>query len=219
MDHIFINVMSGAQDGKVFSFHKTTIMLGRHPRDDVYLPYDTRVSRHHARITKKNETYYIEDIGLEEKGSANGTYLIDMDNGINENKITNKTKLSSGTHFRLGNLWLKFEYISDSQYYTEIILNEIDEAHRKLSHEEMEELFIKIESILKKLDEIMTVQDLFKVVNEIIATINDAQKKPPSKHIEEECSDVNDVESIKNFIQTDVKKKFNELKGEINDDK
>ena len=219
MDHIFIIVMSGAQDGKVFLFHKTTIMLGRHPRDDVYLPYDTRVSRHHARITKKNGTYYIEDIGPEEKGSANGTYLIDMDNGINENKITDKTQFSSGTHFRLGTVWLKFEYSSDPQYYTEIILNEIDEAHRKLSHEEMKELFIKIESILNKLDEIVTVQDLFKVVNEIIVTINNAQKKPPSKHIEEEPADINDVGSFKITIQTGVKKKCNELKGEINDDK
>ena len=219
MDHIFINVMSGAQDGKVFSFHKTTIMLGRHRSDDVYLQYDTTVSRHHARITKKNDTYFLEDVGPEEKGSANGTYLIDMDNGINESKITDKTKLSSGTHFRLGTIWLKFEYSSDSQYYTEIILNEIDEAQRKLSHEEMEDLFIKIESILKKLEKIVAVQDLFKIMNEIIDTINDAQKKPPSKHIEEESVDENDLGSIEIFIQKSMKKKFNELKGEINDDK
>lgn len=218
MDHIFINVMSGAQDGKVFSLHKTTIMLGRHPSDDVYLPYDTTVSRHHARITNENGTYYIKDIGPEEKGSANGTYLIDLAKGMNENKIIDKTQLSSGTHFRLGNVWLKFEYSSDPQYYTEIILNKIDEAHSKLSDEEMKDLFIKIESILKKLEDTVAVQDLFKVVNEIIDIINDAQNKPPSKHIEEESVDENDVGSIEIFIQKSVKKKFNELKGEINDD-
>jgi len=97
-----ITVMSGADDGKVFEFEKTPIALGRHADDDVYLPYDARVSRHHARITHDGESYFIEDVGPEGKGSNNGTYVRDK-------KISTKTPISSGEMILLGNVWIKFD--------------------------------------------------------------------------------------------------------------
>jgi len=99
---IKITIMSGADDGKVFELEKNHIMLGRHTDDDVFLPYDSRVSRHHARITKKGDSYFIEDVGPEEKGSTNGTYVEDK-------KIGTKTAISSGEMILLGNVWVKFE--------------------------------------------------------------------------------------------------------------
>lgn len=103
---IVITVMSGAEDGKVIEMDKTSIMIGRHPDDDVCLPYDTRVSRHHARITKEGNSYFIEDVGPEGKGSTNGTYLGD---GVEGMKITQKTPLASGSMLLLGTIWIKFE--------------------------------------------------------------------------------------------------------------
>ena len=94
--------MSGADDGKVFQLNKIPIMLGRHPDDDVCLPYDTRISRHHARMTKEGNSYFIEDIGSEGKGSTNGTY-------IGDKKITRKTPLPSGDTVLLGGVWVRFE--------------------------------------------------------------------------------------------------------------
>ena len=94
--------MSGAEDGKVFGLEKTPIILGRHPDDDVHLPYDSRVSRHHARITQKGDSYFIEDMGPEGKGSTNGTY-------VGEKKIGAKTAISSGEMILLGSVWVKFE--------------------------------------------------------------------------------------------------------------
>lgn len=102
LDHIVITVMSSADDGKVFELDKTPIMLGRHPDDDVCLPYDTRTSRHHARITREGDSYFIEDVGPEGKGSTNGTYL-------NDRKIAAKTLISSGDIALLGNIWIRFE--------------------------------------------------------------------------------------------------------------
>lgn len=99
---IVITVMSGAEDGKTFELSKTPSMLGRHPDDDVCLPYDTRVSRHHARITKEGNSYLIEDIGPKGKGSTNGTY-------VNDNKITGKAPISTGETVLLGSVWIKFE--------------------------------------------------------------------------------------------------------------
>ena len=101
-DGLKITVMSGAEDGKIFELKKTPIILGRHPDDDVCLPYDSRVSRHHARITKKGNLYFIEDVGPEEKGSTNGTY-------VGDKKIGAKTAISSGEMILLGSVWVKFE--------------------------------------------------------------------------------------------------------------
>ena len=99
---IIVTVMSGADDGKVFQLNKIPVMLGRHPDDDVCLPYDTRISRHHARITKEDNSYFIEDMGSEGKGSTNGTY-------VNDEKITGKTPLPSGDVALLGGIWIRFE--------------------------------------------------------------------------------------------------------------
>jgi pSer/pThr/pTyr-binding forkhead associated (FHA) protein len=99
---MIITVMSGAEDGKVLELEKTPIMLGRHPDDDVCLPYDSRVSRHHARITKKGDSYFIEDVGPEGKGSTNGTY-------VGDKKIAAKTSISSGEMILIGSVWVKFE--------------------------------------------------------------------------------------------------------------
>ena len=102
MNRVTITVMSGPNDGKVFDIDKTPIMLGRHPDDDVYLLYDTRVSRHHARIINEGNSYFIEDVGPEGKGSTHGTY-------VGDKKIAAKTTLSSGEIILLGNVSLKFE--------------------------------------------------------------------------------------------------------------
>jgi pSer/pThr/pTyr-binding forkhead associated (FHA) protein len=101
---IVITVMSGAEDGKTFELSKTQFMLGRHPDDDVCLPYDTRVSRHHARIAKEGGSYFIEDVGPEGKGSTNGTYINDSDK-----KIAGKTRVSSGDTVLLGSVWVRLE--------------------------------------------------------------------------------------------------------------
>jgi len=99
---IIITVMSGAEDGKIIELSKTRFMLGRHPKDDVCLPYDTRVSRHHAIMTKEDDSYFIEDVGSEGKGSTNGTY-------VGDKKITSKTHLISGDTVLLGGVWVRFE--------------------------------------------------------------------------------------------------------------
>lgn len=102
VDRIVITIMSGAEDSKVFELNKAPIMVGRHPDDDVCLPYDARVSRHHARITREGNSYFIEDVGPEGKGSTNGTY-------VNDKKIIAKMALSSGEMLLLGNVWVRFQ--------------------------------------------------------------------------------------------------------------
>ncbi len=102
LNHIVITVMSGVDDGKVFEFDKTPITLGRHPSDDASLPYDGRVSRHHARITREDGAYFIEDVGAEGKGSTNGTF-------VGDKKITTRTPITYGDMILLGGVFVKFE--------------------------------------------------------------------------------------------------------------
>jgi phosphoserine phosphatase RsbU/P len=100
-----IVVMSGADDGKAFIFEKTPFTIGRLPDDDVSIPYDNRTSRHHAKISREGNAYFIEDVGPDGKGSTNGTY-------INYKKITGKTLLSSREMILVGAVWVKFDTIS-----------------------------------------------------------------------------------------------------------
>ena len=101
-DHIIITIMGGDDEGKVFDLDKTPIMLGRHPEDDVCLPSDMAVSRHHAQITKEGDSYFIEDVGPEGQGSTNGTF-------VNGEKIAGKTPISSGDMPSLATVSIKFE--------------------------------------------------------------------------------------------------------------
>jgi pSer/pThr/pTyr-binding forkhead associated (FHA) protein len=101
-NYIKITVMSGADDGKVFELYKIPVIMGRHVDDDVWLKYDNRVSRHHARITQQGDVYFIEDIGPEGKGSTNGTY-------VENERIETTVPVKSGEIILLGSVWIKFE--------------------------------------------------------------------------------------------------------------
>ena len=103
---IAITVMSGVEDGKIIELNKTSFMLGRHPDDDVCLPYNTKVSRHHARVTKEGIIYFIEDVGPEGEGSTNGTF-------VNEKRVISKTPISTGDMILLGGVWAKFKTRQD----------------------------------------------------------------------------------------------------------
>lgn len=100
-NRLVITVVGGAQDGLTFQFSGTPITMGRHPDDDVFLPFDPRISRHHARIELEEGNYYIEDVGPRAKGSTNGTY-------VNENRVAGKTRILPGDVFLLGSVYLRF---------------------------------------------------------------------------------------------------------------
>ena len=103
-NRVTITVTSGADDGREFSLDKVPFMLGRHPDDDVFLPYDTAVSRHHARISREGSTYVIEDVGPQGGGSTNGTYI-----NNSTGKITGRVVVSSGDLILLGGVWVRFQ--------------------------------------------------------------------------------------------------------------
>lgn len=96
-----ITVMSGAEDGRIFELQRFPVVLGRHPEDSVFFPHDPGVSRHHAQITCKGDSFFIEDLGVKGRGSTNGTYL-------NDQRIDTRTSISHGDILLLGTVWLRF---------------------------------------------------------------------------------------------------------------
>jgi pSer/pThr/pTyr-binding forkhead associated (FHA) protein len=100
-----ISVLSGADDGKVFDFDKPCITIGRYPDNDVCLPHDKRVSRHHIKIIKTGEEYFLEDIGPDGKGSTNGTY-------IGNSKVNIRAAISFHELILIGSVLLRFELIA-----------------------------------------------------------------------------------------------------------
>src|ERR1019366_5247527 len=67
LPHIKVRDAFGNQ--REIEISRTPFTLGRHGDNDLVL-LDTRISRHHARILKDNESYFIEDAG-----SRHGTLL------------------------------------------------------------------------------------------------------------------------------------------------
>jgi pSer/pThr/pTyr-binding forkhead associated (FHA) protein len=64
-----LQVIAGVHTGKTFRIDRSEALIGRATDNDVQFP-DRSVSRHHCRIRKNGETWWIEDLG-----STNGTLL------------------------------------------------------------------------------------------------------------------------------------------------
>lgn len=83
-------VVLDADGGRVSTHRLTgTIQIGRGKQCDIQ-PDDTYVSQVHARISNRNDSWVVEDLG-----STNGTYL-------NQRKVTAPTGISPGDRIRIG---------------------------------------------------------------------------------------------------------------------
>ncbi len=87
--------LSSGVSGKTFSLDKTEIIIGRSPDCDVVIS-DSTVSAHHAKLTKKEENWIIEDLN-----STNGTFV--------DNEKISKSYLTGGEIIRLGKVELRFQ--------------------------------------------------------------------------------------------------------------
>ena len=87
MAHLIVR--DGSLRGRRFEVESGEVTIGRE-RSDVLLDYDGEVSRNHAVVRQSNEGFEVEDLG-----STNGTF-------VNEQRISEPTRLSSGDIVRVG---------------------------------------------------------------------------------------------------------------------
>lgn len=103
-------IMSGPDDGRCIQFRRDDgdgragssggwiLTLGRRDDCDLCLPFDTQISREHARL-------YCQQAGdwyLEDNHSRNGTF-------IGKNRVNDVERLELGVLFRIGRTWLRLE--------------------------------------------------------------------------------------------------------------
>ena len=107
-----IMVMSGVEDGLVLTYSVDSgdgvyeddewiITLGRRDDNDVCLRNDTFSSRYHARLTLRDQAWWLEDCG-----SKNGTFIEQDDEDA---RVSETTRLAAGQLFRVGRTWLRIQ--------------------------------------------------------------------------------------------------------------
>ncbi|MBN1967130.1 MAG: FHA domain-containing protein [Anaerolineae bacterium] len=107
---LVVQVMSGPEDGRVVRLRyddeagKITsdgaweLTLGRRDDCDIVLPYDTQISRLHARLRYRRDSGWV----LEDNGSRNGTF-------VDQTRLERPLVVTPGMFFRLGRTWLRLE--------------------------------------------------------------------------------------------------------------
>ena len=103
-----IEIMSGPDDGRIVSFRQASgdgdigakgvwvLTLGRREDCDLCLPFDTQISRLHARLLRRPDGWYVED-----GGSRNGTFIESQAKAID-----GPVQIKPGMLFRIGRTWL-----------------------------------------------------------------------------------------------------------------
>ena len=114
---ITLTMMSGPQDGLQTSYplpqsgQEVALTIGRSEDNDLALPYDSQVSRAHARLVCRynNETTVGSDepqrlhLLLVDVGSRNGTYVHDR------RLIGERVEIKPGDLFRVGRIWMRVD--------------------------------------------------------------------------------------------------------------
>ncbi|MEK6222779.1 MAG: FHA domain-containing protein, partial [Chloroflexota bacterium] len=102
-----ITIKNGLQAGERFTLEKRILMIGRDSINDIVIE-DNSISRQHARISRKDMDFFLEDLG-----SSNGTH-------INGREIYESTRINFGDKLRIG---LNIELTVISPAFTDSIPN------------------------------------------------------------------------------------------------
>ncbi len=93
-------VSIGSSDSREYPLDKQTVAIGSHPSNDVVLD-DTTVSRRHATITRKPDSFELSDLG-----STNGTF-------VNGGRVRKPIALKRGDEIKFGSARFAFVAASD----------------------------------------------------------------------------------------------------------
>ena len=85
-------------DGTFLDTGEWMLTLGRRDDCDLCLPFDTQISRLHARLRQTSDDAWV----LEDSGSRNGTY-------VGKKRIESPAVVEYGVMFRIGRTWLRLE--------------------------------------------------------------------------------------------------------------
>ena len=99
-------IIEGPSSGRELTLSQDEIVIGRDEQADLVISSPS-VSRRHARILRRNEQYYVEDLG-----SSNGTF-------VNGQRVQQSTPLNTGDDITLGQaIRLRFDWPDDEDERT-----------------------------------------------------------------------------------------------------
>jgi len=90
-----LEVLNGPEDGRLFPLTAGALTIGRVESAEVCLGLDVSVSRSHARLTRNEGRYFIEDLG-----STHGTC-------VNGEVLRGQTELKDGDEILIGSTLLR----------------------------------------------------------------------------------------------------------------
>jgi pSer/pThr/pTyr-binding forkhead associated (FHA) protein len=91
----YLEVLSGPEDGKVFALWGELVTIGRESDNDVCVPLELSISRHHARLVKAGDGYKLDVLS----GARNGAIV-----GRQPMKPGETASLEKSDVFELGNV-------------------------------------------------------------------------------------------------------------------
>lgn len=108
-------IMSGVEDGLLLKYDAQNgdgnlhedhwvISVGRREENDLCLRNDTYVSRQHANIHWKDQSWWLEDCQ-----STNGTFSENADNYFDDTRVKGIIPVEPGQIFRIGRTWLRIQ--------------------------------------------------------------------------------------------------------------
>jgi pSer/pThr/pTyr-binding forkhead associated (FHA) protein len=73
----YVEVLSGPEDGKVFELRGDLATIGREADNDICVPLELSISRHHARLVKDDDHYRLEVLNDARNGGRAGAQSLD----------------------------------------------------------------------------------------------------------------------------------------------
>lgn len=161
-------VLGGPMDGLAFDLDKSILRLGRGDDNEIFLPLDPIISRHHAQLLVKEGEYSLEDVG-----STHGTFV-----GGSEKRIVGPVQIQLGNIFRVGLCTsLKLMMVDSEKKLVQRASRFVQSLHQHLPEVPQDNwvaLKAHIVSILRKLENVTSKAELYGVLQEMTAAISEA---------------------------------------------
>lgn len=158
-------VLGGPMDGLAFDLDKSVLRLGRGDDNEIFLPLDPTISRHHAQLLVKEGEYSLEDVG-----STHGTFV-----GGSEERIAGPVQIQLGNIFRVGRCTsLKLLLVDSEKKLVQRASRFVQSLHRHLPEVPQDKwaaLKAQIVGILRKLENVKSKAELYGVLQEMTAAI------------------------------------------------
>jgi diguanylate cyclase (GGDEF)-like protein len=115
---VFLTIIKGNETdfGKIYSFQKNQISIGRHPNNDIAVN-DNKMSKNHCEISIiKNIDHEIERIVLQDLNSTNGTFV--------NSELVQQKILKAGDKIETGNTIFRFSFNDEiEEFYQAKLFN------------------------------------------------------------------------------------------------